>query len=152
MELQVGVKALLKNKEGKYLLVRRSSEKYPEVGARWDIVGGRINPGTPLFDNLKREVKEETGLDVEVSNLTGIYSKQGKNDIVFSFACKIIGGEITLNDEADKIEYFEISKIPKNTVPKHVERIKDFLSNPDSTTFKVQGGKSTIDLIREGKL
>src|SRR5882762_9709741 len=63
MELQVGVKALLKNKEGKYLLVRRNPKKYPEVGPKWDIVGGRINIGSPLIDNLKREIKEEVGLE-----------------------------------------------------------------------------------------
>lgn len=63
MELQVGVKILLKNSEGKYLLVRRNPEKYPEVGAKWDIVGGRIIAGTSLFDNLRREIKEEVGLN-----------------------------------------------------------------------------------------
>jgi len=62
MELQVGVKVLLKNSEGKFLLLRRSPEKYTDVAGDWDIVGGRIEPGTPLLDNLKREVKEETGL------------------------------------------------------------------------------------------
>ncbi len=62
MELQVGVKALLKNSEGKYLVVRRSPEKYPEVVDQWDIVGGRINPGTSLLENLKREIMEEVGL------------------------------------------------------------------------------------------
>ncbi len=61
-ELQVGVKILLKNESGKYLLIRRNPKKYPEVGLKWDIVGGRINPGTDLLTNLKREVKEETGL------------------------------------------------------------------------------------------
>jgi len=65
MELQVGVKVLLKNKEGKYLLVRRSPEKYPEVGSKWDIVGGRIDPGTSLIENLKREVREEVNLDLK---------------------------------------------------------------------------------------
>lgn len=64
MELQVGVKVLLKNSEGKYLMVRRSPEKYPEVGPKWDIVGGRIEPGTPLLENLKREIEEEVGLDL----------------------------------------------------------------------------------------
>jgi ADP-ribose pyrophosphatase YjhB (NUDIX family) len=62
MELQVGVKALLKNREGKYLLLRRNPKKYPEVGPKWDIIGGRINPGSPLLENLKREIKEEAGL------------------------------------------------------------------------------------------
>jgi len=62
--LQVGVKALLKNKEGNYLLLRRSLEKYPDIQGRWDIVGGRIDPGTTLLENLKREIKEETSLDL----------------------------------------------------------------------------------------
>ena len=63
-ELQVGVKIAMRNADGKYLLVRRSAKKYPEVGPRWDIVGGRINPGTPLMENLRREVMEETGLEI----------------------------------------------------------------------------------------
>ena len=62
--LQVGVKVLLKNEAGKYLLLHRSVEKYPEVKGRWDIVGGRIEPGTALLDNLQREVKEETDLAI----------------------------------------------------------------------------------------
>src|SRR3989344_5481695 len=64
MELQVGVKIILENKEGKFLMLLRSAIKYPEAGAKWEIGGGRINPGTPLLENLKREVKEETGLEI----------------------------------------------------------------------------------------
>lgn len=44
------------------MLVRRNPQKYPEVGPKWDIVGGRINPGSPLLENLKREILEEVGL------------------------------------------------------------------------------------------
>ena len=62
--LQVGVKAFLKNPEGKYLLVRRNMEKYKKASGTWDIVGGRIDPGTKLMDNLRREVKEETQLEI----------------------------------------------------------------------------------------
>ena len=60
MELQVGVKVLLKNPEEKFLLIRRSEEKYNST--KWDIPGGRIDPGTSLGENLVREVMEETGL------------------------------------------------------------------------------------------
>ncbi len=60
--LQVGVKILLKNQDGKFLLLRRSAEKYPEVKDKWDIPGGRIDPGTTLLENLAREMAEETGL------------------------------------------------------------------------------------------
>lgn len=63
MILQVGVKILLKNKEGKFLLLLRNPKKYPEVGPKWDLPGGRIEVGSRLIDNLKREIKEEVGLE-----------------------------------------------------------------------------------------
>ncbi len=64
MELQVGVKIILQNKKGEILTIRRSAEKYTDVPANWEFAGGRINPGTTLFENLKREVMEETGLEI----------------------------------------------------------------------------------------
>ena len=64
MILQVGVKVFLKNKDGKYLLLKRALEKYKDIRGFWDIVGGRINLGNSLIENLRREVKEETGLDI----------------------------------------------------------------------------------------
>ena len=66
IKLQVGVKALLKNKDGRFLLLVKSGKKYTEIGYDiWDIPGGRIKPGVPLLENLKREIKEETGLDLK---------------------------------------------------------------------------------------
>jgi hypothetical protein len=55
--------------------------------------------------------------------LAGIYSKPDQSDIVFSFECKIVGGEITLNEEAKDIQYFSLHDIPQNTSTKQVERI-----------------------------
>ena len=64
IKLQVGVKIFLRNKEGKFLILKRNPVKYPGTKGDWDIVGGRIDPGTKLLENLKREVKEETGLEI----------------------------------------------------------------------------------------
>lgn len=64
MTLQVGVKAFLRNSEGKFLLVKRNAEKYGNTRGSWDIVGGRIDLGTSLLENLNREVKEETELEI----------------------------------------------------------------------------------------
>src|SRR3989344_4562942 len=66
MELQVGVKILLNNEEGKYLLLRRSKKKYPEVMDIWDIPGGRIEPGVSLLENLKREMRGEIELELKM--------------------------------------------------------------------------------------
>ena len=62
--LQVGVKVVLRNSEWKMLLLRRSEEKYGKTDGCWDIVGGRIDIGTPLLENLAREIREETGLEM----------------------------------------------------------------------------------------
>ncbi len=64
MQLQVGVKIFLKNDEGKFLLLKRSSKKYINTKGNWDIVGGRIDSGTKLLENLNREVYEETQLKI----------------------------------------------------------------------------------------
>ena len=55
--LQVGVKVLLRNKKGEFLILKRSSEKYKLVKDGWDIPGGRIEPDTGLVDNLKDVLK-----------------------------------------------------------------------------------------------
>ena len=62
--LQVGVKVFLQNENGRYLLLKRSPVRYPEIKNFWDIPGGRIFPGTPLLENIKREVFEESKLPV----------------------------------------------------------------------------------------
>jgi len=116
MELQVGVKAFLKNKDGKYLLVRRSSEKYPEVGAKWDIVGGRIIPGTPLLDNLKREIKEEVNLDLtETPKLVAaqdILRVPGRHVVRLTYSGNI-DGQPKLNDDHTEYGWFIIEEIKK---------------------------------------
>src|SRR6185369_14466721 len=64
IKLQVGVKIFLRNADGKFLLLKRNPAKYGQVRGEWDIVGGRIDPGSKLIDNLKREVREETKLEI----------------------------------------------------------------------------------------
>jgi 8-oxo-dGTP diphosphatase len=63
MKLQVGVKICLINDKKQILLLKRNVEKYPDVKDPWDIVGGRIDPGQSLIQNLRREIREETGID-----------------------------------------------------------------------------------------
>lgn len=119
----------------------------------WNLPGGGVEFNEAPWECVVREVKEEVGLNVEVERLAGVYSKQNQADIVFSFVCRIIGGELTLTDEADQIEYFSIGEIPKNTSPKQVERIKDVINNKSKLPImKIQKGLSSISLINKGKL
>jgi ADP-ribose pyrophosphatase YjhB (NUDIX family) len=143
---QVGVFAAIFNDQNQVLLCHRNDYDL------WNLPGGGLESDESPWDGVVREVKEETGLDVKVTRLAGIYHKPQKQEIVFQFICEIIGGEITLNDEADKINYFSIADIPKNTSPKQVMRIHDILENPSTVVMKTHTGKSSIDMIKEGLL
>jgi 8-oxo-dGTP diphosphatase len=109
MELQVGVKILLKNKEGKYLVLCRSAEKYPEAGKQWEIPGGRINPGTSLMENLKREVMEETGLEItgKVTLITAQDIIRPHKHIVRLTYAGFADGAVRLSDEHTEYKWID---------------------------------------------
>ena len=109
----MGVKILLKNKDNKYLVVCRSVEKYPEVGAKWDIVGGRINPGISLIENLKREVIEETGLEItdEPKLITAQDILKTDKHIVRLTYSGFADGEIKLNNEHTEYKWLSLEEI-----------------------------------------
>lgn len=66
MNLQVGVKALIKNSRGEYLFMRRSTILATDVSEpSWDIPGGRIEPDEYLPEALKREIQEEIGHEIQ---------------------------------------------------------------------------------------
>ena len=115
MELQVGVKILLKNKEGKFLFMQRNLEKYPELNKQWDIPGGRINPGTSLIDNLKREVMEETGLEIEDEPkliTTQDIFKKDKHIVRLTYVGSAEGA-VKLSDEHSEFRWLALSDIEK---------------------------------------
>lgn len=137
----VGVFAIIFDDQQRVLLCHRRDYDL------WNLPGGTMEKGESPWQGVIREVKEETGLDVEVERLLGVYSKPDKGDIVFSFLCKIVRGASTLTDEADQIEYFEFAQLPANTVPKQVERIQDALTTHE-VVLKVQTGPSVKDLFK----
>ena len=118
----------------------------------WNLPGGGEEAGESPWSALVREIREEICLEAMPVHLTGVYSKTDRDELVLSFACQIIGGEMNFTDEADKIEYFEVGQIPQNTAPKQIERIEDYLADKTKTYYKLQTGPSSIDLIRSGKM
>jgi ADP-ribose pyrophosphatase YjhB (NUDIX family) len=117
LPLQVGVKALLKNKQGKYLLLKRSKIKYPEVIEVWDIVGGRINPGTSLEENLKREILEETGLvfkkKPKLVAAQDIIRKNEKHVVRLTYIGEIEGVPKIDGEENEGYEWFTMGEMKK---------------------------------------
>lgn len=115
MELQVGVKILLKNKDNKYLILHRSP-KYSEVKGMWDIPGGRIEIGTPLIENLKREILEETKLelpgDPKLFFAQNILRIAGRHVVRLTYIGNI-EGEPQLDHEHNEFRWLTIDELKK---------------------------------------
>ena len=142
----IGVFGIIFDEQKRVLLAHRTDYDL------WNLPGGRLEANESPWDGVIREIKEETGFDAEVIKIAGVSFKPEKNNVVFTFLCRVVGGKIASSRESDKVEYFEIEKIPANTVIKQVERIKDILQNPSEVILKVQTGKTSIELVKEGKL
>lgn len=98
MDSQVAVKAVIRNKDDKYLIVRE--------GERWQAVGGRLDKGEKLEDGLRREVLEETGItELEVGKVIHVdewFAKpegELKHIVALFFLCTANPVNVILSDE-----------------------------------------------------
>ncbi len=114
------VVALIRNEEGKILLARRNEPALKHAHNKWEFIGGGINFGENPETAIKREVKEEAGVDVEVVRLlpkvlSHIWELQeGRQQVLLlHYECKIIGGTLTpgLEEEISELKYFSMEEI-----------------------------------------
>lgn len=134
---RIAVSALIFD-SGRVLLAHRRDIDW------WNLPGGGLELGETVDEAVRREVQEETGLEVEVESLVGVYSKPQKQEIVLTFRCHVIGGTLVATEETRTSAYFAPNELPSNTLPKHRQRIEDALLNQQSTIIRAQR-KSTAE-------
>jgi 8-oxo-dGTP diphosphatase len=94
------VGAVLHDEAGRLLLIQRATE--PGRG-RWSIPGGRVLPGETDAAAVRRELREETGLEVEVGPLLGTVRRPAPGGAVFDihdYSGQVIGGTLIAGDDA----------------------------------------------------
>jgi ADP-ribose pyrophosphatase YjhB (NUDIX family) len=114
----------------------------------WNLPGGGVESGELPTEAVIRETEEETGLAVAIERLSGVYGKHDKDEVVFAFVCRVVGGRLRVTDEADESAYFRIADLPLNTIPKHVERIHDAVKHTPPV-FRRQDAPSTRVFLEE---
>ena len=120
------------NEKGEVLLQKRGDSR------KWGLPGGAIELGeTPQMAAI-REVKEETGLDVEVKKLIGIYTDcdleypngDKAQSICIAFELNVIGGHMYCDEkETLELKYFSLDNLPEVFCKQHEDILCDILIN-----------------------
>lgn len=106
----VAASAVVTDDHGAVLLQRRSDNN------RWSVPGGAMELGESIAAAAVREVREETGLEVEVVSLIGVYSDprhvvayddgEVRQQFSICFACRATGGSLGTSDESLDVRFF----------------------------------------------
>ena len=96
---KVSVAALVTNEEGKILLVNS-----PWRG--WEYPGGLIEPGETFEEALHREVREESGVEIEITGFVGICKNVGLDIVNIDFTAKYAGGQLATSEESTEVGWF----------------------------------------------
>lgn len=123
------------------LLTRRADN------GRWCLPGGRTEPGESVEETCIREIREETGLEVQIGKLIGVYSSpdfiveyaDGNRYqlIALSFEAKTIGGQLQVTDESTEYGFFSPTEIAAlDLMEHHRQRITDALAKQSHTFIR----------------
>ncbi|MES1040040.1 NUDIX hydrolase [Peribacillus simplex] len=129
--------------DDKVLIIR---ENKPKGVNKWNFPGGRMEYGEDILYSARREVKEETGLDVNLIGTTGVYnfiSSTNNQVILFHFIGEVTGGSLNLEEEEitdskwikiNDLETFENEKLRESNV---IKQIIDNLSKENFRSISV---------------
>ena len=123
----IAVKAFIINGKGEILTVKRPSH-VPHAPGVWDIPGGRLDPiDEDPFDGVKRETKEETGLDIEVLRplmIDHFVRDDNQRITMIIFLCKAINDKVTLSEEHVEFKWSS-PKEARNNLVHHFHKCVD---------------------------
>jgi ADP-ribose pyrophosphatase YjhB (NUDIX family) len=104
------------------LMVRRAQE--PARGL-WSVPGGKVERSEYLSDALRREVREETGLEIDVGELAGFFEVIGDDDhyVIMDFLSSYSGSDVPRpGDDVDRVRWVPLDEIPSlDCTPRFVE-------------------------------
>ena len=128
---KVGVtqKVFVFDKNGKFLIVRRTKTAPSKPGA-WDLPGGGIDFGEDPIGAMNREIREETGLevdDLEVIDLTSKINEVGEFWITIAYRAKSKSKTVKLSYEHDQCKWVDIIEFPQFTDSKRFLRFSEKL-------------------------
>jgi len=120
---------LIIEKDDKIVLIKRRNEPYK---GKLALPGGKVEVGERVEETTIREAKEETSLDVELTDIMGVYSDKNRDprwpSASIVFIAKPIRGELKCGSDAEGVFWFNPDEIDLNEVAfDHKKIISDYL-------------------------
>jgi ADP-ribose pyrophosphatase YjhB (NUDIX family) len=134
----VSVAGVVTDDHGRALMIQRRDNE------RWEPPGGVLETDEGITDGLKREVREETGLDVEAVALTGVYKNMARGIIALVFRCKITGGHLAANDEAAAFRWASETDIRLLATEAYAVRVLDALRHDPVPAIRQHDGERLL--------
>jgi ADP-ribose pyrophosphatase YjhB (NUDIX family) len=108
--------------EPKVVLVRRAR---PPRAGEWSLPGGRVEFGEALTRAARRELFEETGLEVDVGPLLGVVEliDNDRHFVIFDYLCRPKGGSLSAGDDASEVVLARPSELCRYHLTDAVERV-----------------------------
>jgi 8-oxo-dGTP diphosphatase len=108
----VAVGGFVFDPEGRVLLVERGT---PPAEGLWSVPGGKLEPGETLVQAVAREVREETGLVVEVGTLACVVERMGDDYhyVILDYLARPIGGKLAPGSDARAARFVSDLELPK---------------------------------------
>ena len=110
----------------------------------WEPPGGVLELDEAIEDGLRREVREETGAEIEVGPLTGVYKNMQYGIVALVFRCYATTPAQARSDEADAIAWRPIREALRSMTPAYAVRITD-ARETDETSVRQHDGRVLFD-------
>lgn len=121
-KFMVGVSGIVFNVDNKVLLLRHRF--WPE--GSWGLPSGYAQKGESFENTLRREVKEETNLEIKPTKLLSLISGY-KLRIEVIYVARLIGGQKKLDSrEVIEAEFFSLDQLPNGLLPDHIRIIEEY--------------------------
>jgi ADP-ribose pyrophosphatase YjhB (NUDIX family) len=115
----VSVAAAIIDQLGRVLVIRRA-----DTGA-WELPGGVLELDETIHHGLRREVREETGLDIQPERLTGVYKNMARGIVALVFRCRVIDGQLLRTAETAEHRWLTSDQVRDHVTPAFAVRILD---------------------------
>jgi mutator protein MutT len=116
-------------KERKILIGKRSSKNDIE-GLTWAFPGGRPEIGEELKESIKREIKEETNLDVESLGIIFAKTYPEKRDLIsLYYLCEKIGEEEKAGDDFSELKWVSPEELEEHFTTSFHPNLKEYIMN-----------------------